>query len=199
MENLELVTPPPVVDSQTADELSEITGVTSVLPRQLISILTMTFFVLLISLAFSRLIRFLRPLSESDTELVNPLDSLSGPRPGFGRRLLNRLGFLQRWQTAASIRRIYQDMCSLAGSSGFPRLESETPYEYLATLKDAWPENTADTILITEAYNRVRYGEIPETEIELDEIKAAWKQLEHIRPDDGQSKSELEITTHKDK
>ena len=198
MENIELVTPPPVVDSQTADELSEITGTTSVLPRQLISILTMTFIVLLISLAFSRLIRFLRPPSEADTELVNPLDSLSGRRPGFGRRLLNRLGFLRRWQTAASIRRIYQDMCSLAGNNGFPRLESETPYEYLKTLKDAWPENTAETLLITEAYNKVRYGEIPETASELNEIESAWKQLEHIRPDDGQLKNEFKITTRKE-
>lgn len=198
IDNIELITPPPAVDSQTADELSEITGTTSVLPRQLISILTMTFFVLLISLAFSRLIRFLRPLSQTDTELLNPLDNLSGKRPGFGRRLLNRFGFLNRWQTAASIRRIYQDMCSLAGSSGFPRLDSETPFEYLKTLKNAWPENSADTLLITEAYNRVRYGEIPETESELDEIKAAWKRLEQIRPDDGQPKNELEISVRKD-
>ncbi len=198
MENLELVTPEPVVDSETIEELDQITAPTTVLPRQLISILTMTFFVLLISLAFSRLIRFLRPPSETDTELVNPFDNLSGKRPGFGRRLLNRLGFLRRWQTAASIRRIYQDMCSLAGNNGFPRLESETPYEYLKTLKDAWPEHLAETLLITEAYNKVRYGEIPETEEELTSIEAAWKLLERIRPDDGQRKNELEIVARKE-
>jgi hypothetical protein len=90
-------------------------------------------------------------------------------------------------------------MCNLAGGSGFPRLESETPYEYLTTLKDAWPENTAETHLITEAYNRVRYGEIPETEAELNQIKAAWKRLEQIRPDAGQPENELEISLRKER
>jgi hypothetical protein len=197
-ENLDLATPPPVVDPQTGEELIEITSPGSVLPRQLITILSMTFFVLLISLAFSRLLRFLRPPSDADTELVNPLEGLSGRRPGFGRRLLDRLGLFRRWQAAASIRRIYQDMCSMAGSNGYPRLESETPYEYLKTLKDAWPENTAETYLITEAYNRIRYGELPETQEELDEIEAAWKRLEHIRPDGGQAKNELEIYARKE-
>jgi hypothetical protein len=199
MENIELITPEPVVDSQTAEEINEISGINSVLPRQLISILTMTFIVLVVSLALSRPIRFLRPLSESDTELVNPLENLSGKRPSFGSRLLNRLGFLRRWQTAASIRRIYQDMCNLAGSSGYPRAESETPYEYLRTLKVAWPENPTQTKLITEAYNRVRYGEIPETAAELNEIEAAWKQLERIRPDAGQQKNDMEIKARKEK
>lgn len=197
-ENMDLATPPPPVDSQQLEELDEITGPSSVLPRQLITILTMTFFVLLVSLAFSRLLRFLRPPSAADTELVNPLDNLSGRGLGFGRRLLNRLGFLRRRQAAASIRRIYQDMCSLAGSSGYPRLESETPYEYLKTLKEAWPENTADTRLITESYNRVRYGEIPETQEELNNIEAAWKRVEAIRPDAGQPKNELEIYARKE-
>jgi hypothetical protein len=198
-ENVDLATPPPATGPEQLEELDEITGPTTVLPRQLITILTMTFFVLLISLAFGRLLRFLRPPSEADTELVNPLDSLSGRGLGFGRRLLNRLGFLRRRQAAASIRRIYQDMCSMAGNNGYPRLESETPYEYLKSLKAAWPENTADTHLITEAYNRVRYGEIPETQTELDEIEAAWKRLEAIRPDAGQPGNELEFYAHSER
>jgi hypothetical protein len=180
------------------EELDQITGPASVLPRQLITTLIMIFFVLLISLAFSRLIRFLRPPSEAESELVNPLENLSGRNLGFGRRLLDRLGFLRRRQAAASIRRIYQDMCRMAGSNGYPRLESETPYEYLKTLKKAWPENTADTLVITEAYNRVRYGEIPETQAELNDIEAAWKRLEAIRPDAGPPKNELDIYTRKE-
>jgi hypothetical protein len=110
---------------------------------------------------------------------------------------LKRLGFLRRRLAAASIRRIYQDMCGLAGSSGYPRLETETPYEYLQTLRQAWPENTAETLLITEAYNRVRYGELPETQAELDEIEAAWKRLEGIRPEAEQTKEEPEFYARK--
>ncbi|MFZ0546994.1 MAG: DUF4129 domain-containing protein [Candidatus Promineifilaceae bacterium] len=192
-DNIELSTPAPVVDSQQANELIKATGSATVLPRQLITVLAMIFFILLISLAFSRLLRFLRPPSEIETETVSPLGNLPGGGLGFGRRLLNRLGFMRRRQTAASIRRIYQDMCSMAGSHGYPRLASETPYEYLPTLREAWPENSADTHLVTEAYNRVRYGEIPETQKELDEIKAAWKRLEAIVPEAGQPKDDLKI------
>jgi hypothetical protein len=181
-ENLELVAPTPGVDSPQGEDIMEITTTAPLLPRQLLTILSMTFFILLISLAFSRLLRHLRPAADSDTELVNPLDGLSGKELGFGRRLLNQLNFWRRRQAAASIRRIYRDMCSLAASSGYPRPPTETPYEYLHTLKEAWPENTAETLLITEAYNQVRYGEIPESQEELNNIESAWKKLEKIRP-----------------
>lgn len=169
------------------------------LPTRLITILVMSFFILLISLAFTRLLQFLRPPSDLDTETVNPFDSLSGKRPGFGRRLLNRLGLFRRQLAAASIRRIYKDMCNMAGHNGYPRLESETPFEYLKTLKQAWPEHTAETRLITEAYNRVRYGELPESQEEIDQIEAAWKTIDRILPEGGESKAELEIYAQKNK
>lgn len=102
--------------------------------------------------------------------------------PGIGERLLDRLGLFRGRRAAASIRRIYQQMCRAAGSAGYPRLEAETPYEYLRTLRLVWPEGTADSRLITEAYVRVRYGELPETRTELDAIRDAWRRLEAIAP-----------------
>jgi hypothetical protein len=45
----------------------------------------------------------------------------------------------------------------------------------------------------------VRYGEIPETQTELDEIEAAWKRLEAIRPDAGQPGNELEFYAHSER
>ena len=96
------------------------------------------------------------------------------------------------------IRRIYRDMCSMAGNSGYPRLESETPFEYLQTLRGAWPANTVETRLITEAYNRVRYGELPETQEEFDEIEEAWERLSHILPEGGEVKNDFEIYARKD-
>jgi hypothetical protein len=182
----------------TEEDLGEGAPARIIFPTRVISILVMAFFILLVSLAFTRLLQFLRPPSQTDSELVNPFENLSIKKPGFGRRLLNKFGLFRRQMAAASIRRIYLDMCNMAGHNGYPRLESETPYEFLKTLKEAWPEHPADTRLITEAYNRVRYGELPESQAELDEIEAAWKRLERIQPEGGQSKDSLEIFAQKE-
>ncbi len=100
-----------------------------------------------------------------------------------GERILQRLGLMRRWRTAASIRHIYTSMCRAASGVGYPRVPAETPYEYLITLARVWPENQEDSILITDAYVRVRYGEIPETASDLEEIKAAWQRLSASQPE----------------
>lgn len=101
---------------------------------------------------------------------------------GRGRGLLERLGLLRSWRAALSIRRIYQQMCRAAEGAGYPRPEFQTPYEYLPALAEVWPENTADSRLITNAFVKVRYGEVPESREELDAIRAAWRQLEATEP-----------------
>jgi len=111
---------------------------------------------------------------------------------GFAERILQRLGWMQRWRTAASIRRIYSDMCQAAAGAGYPRGAAETPYEYLDTLHAVWPDNRYDTSLITEAYIRVRYGEVPETENELLAIRSAWQQLSATRPSEDLTSIKLE-------
>jgi hypothetical protein len=97
-------------------------------------------------------------------------------------RVLSRLGLWRRWRTAASIRSIYTSMCRAAAAVGYPRSAVATPYEYLTTLAEVWPANTADIRLITEAFIRVRYGQIPETQDEVDAIKAAWQHLSTTQP-----------------
>jgi hypothetical protein len=93
------------------------------------------------------------------------------------RGLLDRLTGFRRRHAANTVRRIYRHMCATGNSYGFPRAESETPLEYIATLDELWPESGEQVTLITSAYIRVRYGEVPETESELDEIKDAWQHL----------------------
>jgi len=102
--------------------------------------------------------------------------------PGAGRRLLERLGLLRGWRAAASIRRIYRLMCRAAAAAGYPRLEAETPYEYLPALSQVWPDLAGEARLITEAFVRIRYGELPETAEELEAIRAAWRRLESAEP-----------------
>ncbi len=102
--------------------------------------------------------------------------------PGLAERLLERLGLLRGWRAAASIRRIYRLMCRAAGAAGYPRLEAETPYEYLPTLGRVWPDYLPEARLITESFIRVRYGEVPESPEELEQIRAAWRRLEAAEP-----------------
>jgi hypothetical protein len=149
--------------------------------------------ILLVSLGLARAYRqanfAARESARSRTEYGHTSDE-----PGFARRLLERLGILRQWRTAASIRRIYRQMCQTAASSGYPRLEAETPYEYLSALASVWPDHTDEIRLITEAFVRVRYGEIPESETELDEIRQAWARLAAVEPQ-RQPTEAIETTT----
>ncbi|HID51338.1 MAG TPA: DUF4129 domain-containing protein [Anaerolineae bacterium] len=101
---------------------------------------------------------------------------------GLARRLLSKLGLWRQWRTAVSIRRIYRHMLKAAAVSGYPRPQAQTPYEYLPTLAQVWPEHRQDTEFITNAYVKVRYGEIPEDKAEIEAIKAAWQRLESTPP-----------------
>jgi hypothetical protein len=102
---------------------------------------------------------------------------------GFGRRILRRLGLMRQFR-AASVRRLYRQMCRAAATHGYPRTEAETPYEYLSTLAEAWPEGRPEARQITEAYVRVRYGEVPETRAEFNALRDAWHRLEKQKPVD---------------
>jgi len=84
------------------------------------------------------------------------------------------------WETAVSIQRTYEKMAQTAKKLGFPRQQIQTPYEYLPTLNQLWPLNNDDIHLITHAYVRARYGELPDTKEKFQQIKQAWKRIEKI-------------------
>ena len=78
---------------------------------------------------------------------------------------------------ALTIRRIYAQMARRAGEEGYPRAASQTPYEYQHLLQETFPAAGAEIGLITEAYVRVHYGEVPESEAALQQVVAAWNTL----------------------
>jgi hypothetical protein len=84
-----------------------------------------------------------------------------------GRRLL----------AAARIRRIYAKMMDLSNDLGTPRKEAQTPLEFLPTLGELFPVAKEDVSVVTNAYLRIRYGELPETKDEVDEVERAWVQI----------------------
>ena len=97
-------------------------------------------------------------------------------------RLRNLGGIMERFGagglfTAWTIRRIYAQTVRLAASHGYPRPESHTPYEHLATLHQAFPGCEADLGQITEAYVGVHYGELPEQPDALAQIRAAFERV----------------------
>lgn len=176
------LTPLPLQSEETV--LRQLGRIIRIAPeyRPVLLFLMMLLATLVVGLALNWVYRRMRPPAERESELAKNRAGAGDERPGLGRRLLQQLGLARGWRTAASIRRIYRDMSLVAGAAGYGRGESETPFEYLATLAKAWPENQADTSLITRAYVRVRYGEIPEDRQELAEIEAAWKRLDERRP-----------------
>lgn len=181
-ENLQLA-PPQEAAQQPAEEVAQSGLLFGQDARQLLAILAMVFFILFVTLALGRIVRIVRGPDELAADRISPFDDLERTRrPGLGRRLVSRLTLLKGWRAAASIRRVYRQMCESAASQGYARLSTETPYEYLVSLSQVWPDNPRETGLITEAYVKVRYGEIPETKDELDEILAAWKLLANAVP-----------------
>ncbi len=150
-------------------------------PQSLISILFMLALVLLVVFGLSRLYQQATVAPrQSDFNRQSGRQQVS--RPNLGQRLLKRFGLLRNWRTATTIRRIYQHMCAAADGAGYPRREAETPYEYLTKLTQVWPENSSESRIITEAFIKVRYGEVPESKEEFENIKSAWQKLENTPP-----------------
>lgn len=84
----------------------------------------------------------------------------------------SRLG---RLFAALTIRRIYAHVSALAAEQGYPRASYETPYEYLPTLREAFPDSREEVARVTEAYVAVHYGEAPERPQDLAAVEAAWE------------------------
>jgi hypothetical protein len=91
--------------------------------------------------------------------------------------MVGQFGLGTRFLSAISIRRIYANLVRLATSAGYPRLESQTPNEYLETLHEALPSNAADLDLITGAYVEAHYGQVPDSQEDLQRIHDAWERV----------------------
>jgi hypothetical protein len=83
----------------------------------------------------------------------------------------------QRVRAAARIRQVYAELMELCESLGQPRAEAQTPLEYVPNLVTLFPEAPSEVEVITVAYLDVRYGQIPETQKEIEEVEAAWKKI----------------------
>lgn len=88
--------------------------------------------------------------------------------------LSKRLNRGERVMAAARIRRIYSQLLDLSKDLGALRPASKTPLEFLNVLEMVFPGLSEDLRIITDAYIRVRYGEYPETQQQVDAVEKAW-------------------------
>jgi hypothetical protein len=91
---------------------------------------------------------------------------------------------------ALRIRRIYTQLTRLCERLDTPRAMTATPLEYLRELELLFPDEHSELRVITNAYNRVRYGEYPETNEEVSKVERAWRQIR-------QSAKDLQFVTRK--
>jgi hypothetical protein len=83
----------------------------------------------------------------------------------------------RRLRAAARIRQVYADLLELCAKMGQPRPDALTPLEFVPKLDQLFPEFNPEVDTITQAYVRVRYGLLPETQDEITDVDAAWKKL----------------------
>jgi hypothetical protein len=75
------------------------------------------------------------------------------------------------------VRRIYGRFLRLAAACGVARRASETPLEFSTRLQLSYPESEGAALLLTQAYNKVRYGEFSDEEIDLTGVRGSWQHL----------------------
>lgn len=90
---------------------------------------------------------------------------------------LSPLAPRQRQRAAARIRQIYAALMELSARLEKPRSRSQTPLEFLPVLDGLFPGQGEEVRLITQAYLKVRYGELPETRAEVDAVERAWQRI----------------------
>lgn len=92
-------------------------------------------------------------------------------------RLSGKLSSGGRMLAAARIRWVYAQLMELCTRLGKPRRPSITPLEYLPTAQTLFPGEDITLNTITQAYLKVRYGELPETYEEVQGVLLAWEKL----------------------
>jgi len=90
-----------------------------------------------------------------------------------------------RFIAAARIRLIYARLLKKSAGLGEPRAPSATPIEFMDNLEKIFPGSQDELATITHAYVQVRYGELPETRRQVEEVESAWELVrKRGRPDE---------------
>jgi hypothetical protein len=91
--------------------------------------------------------------------------------------MVRRFGVGQDLRTAVTIRRIYAAMVALVERHDVNRAPSQTPSEFLQQLTTGWPALADPFEIITAAYIQVHYGQLPEDQSVLAQVRQAWDEI----------------------
>lgn len=95
------------------------------------------------------------------------------------RRLIRRIARQSGYPRAdMEVRELYAHLLQEAREAGFPRKESQTPFEYLETLKHHVTPESDELQRITDDYVVVRYGEEPVSDEEKGLLNRLWRSLQ---------------------
>ena len=93
------------------------------------------------------------------------------------------LSRLLRRDGTGSARAIYANMLALLAAANRPRRPEQTPYELVPVAEEVLPTHQAEIAAITEAYVRVRYGEVTINADELAQLQKAWERMKADSPE----------------
>jgi hypothetical protein len=119
------------------------------------------------------------------------LDYLRALLQGRAKRAIegfSRLNPAARFIAAARIRQIYARLLKLSARLGESRAPADTPLEFMGNLERIFPASQVELATITYAYLRVRYGELPETRMQVDEVEVAWEIVRKRGRPDGEAR-----------
>ncbi|RMF45618.1 MAG: DUF4129 domain-containing protein, partial [Anaerolineae bacterium] len=83
----------------------------------------------------------------------------------------------QRRRAAERIRQVYAEFMDLCARHEVPRPPAVTPLEFIPLTETLLPTTQREVRLLTDAYLRVRYGQLPETQADVQAVEDAWSAL----------------------
>jgi hypothetical protein len=91
---------------------------------------------------------------------------------------MNLISGARRVHAAERIRQIYIEMMEMCQSLNIPRPEAATPIEFMPEIQKIFPDYRSEIEVITLAYTRIRYGQLPEQQSEVIVVENAWDKLQ---------------------
>lgn len=76
-----------------------------------------------------------------------------------------------------SIRELYRQFLASVKRAGYPRRTADTPLELLGRIESVLPASLGDAEHLTEAYNRVRYGDVSLPADDVDLLRAGMENI----------------------